>query len=69
MTRNFYAAYNSYGTSFTYDSDGWSVHVFDNKAKRDAWVNADECPDGNPTREAITLKKAKRIQPNEENWL
>jgi len=69
MSRQFYAAYNSYGTNFTYESDGWSVHVFDSKANRDAWVDADEYPNGNPTRETVDLKTAKKIQPNREYWI
>lgn len=57
----FYAAYNCYGTSFSYDSYGWSVHVFGNKKERDNWVSADTFPNGNPTREMITLKTALKI--------
>lgn len=67
--RNFYAGYNSYGTGFTYDSNGWSVHVFDSQAARDAWVNADDYPNGNPTREAVTLATARKIQPTRARWL
>jgi hypothetical protein len=69
MSRKFYAAYNGYGTSFTYDSDGWSVHVFRSKAERDAWIDADKYPNGNPTREPIDLVTAKKIQPNREYWI
>lgn len=69
MSRKFYAGYNSYGTNFTYESDGWSVHVFDNKTDRDAWVDAGEYANGNPTRETVDLKTAKKIQPRREFWI
>jgi hypothetical protein len=68
MKKHFYAAYNSYGTNLTFDSPGWSVHTFNSKAKRDAWVDADRYPNSNATREAITRKKAKKIRP-QEDWI
>lgn len=67
MSRKWYAADNSYGTNFTYDSDGWCVNVFDSKAERDAWVEADTYPNGNPTREVVTAKQARKIR-REEDW-
>jgi len=69
MSRQYYAGYNSYGTSFTYDSDGWSVHVFNSKSARDQWVGDDKYPDGNPTRESVTLKTAKKMQPDSDHWI
>jgi hypothetical protein len=69
MARKFYAGSNNYGTSFTYESDGWSVHMFESKSERDAWVDADRYPNGNPTRETIDLLTAKRIQPDRSYWL
>lgn len=69
VMRNYYAGYNSYGTSFTYDSDGWSVHVFSDRDARDAWVDEDQYPNGNPTRETISAKIARRIQPDPEHWI
>lgn len=63
-TKYYYAAYNSYGTSFTYDSPGWTVHAFETKKERDAWVKNDEYPNGNPTRESITAETAYRINPD-----
>ena len=68
MSKTYYAAGNSYGTSFTYGSDGWFVHTFPTADARDAWVVADDYPNGNPTREAITAKQAPRIR-RDEDWI
>lgn len=62
--RHYYAAYNSYGTNFTYDSPGWTVHVFETKKEREEWLNADTYPNGNPTREPITAETAYRLNPD-----
>jgi hypothetical protein len=62
--KHYYAAYNGYGTSFTYDSDGWTVHAFTSQAERDKWVNADDYPNGNPTRENVTAETAYKIAPD-----
>lgn len=65
MTKKYYyAASNSYGTNFTYDSPGWTVHAFETKEARDAWVNADDYPNGNPTRENTTAETAHKIAPD-----
>lgn len=60
----YYAGYNGYGTSFTYDSDGWVVHAFGTKKERDDWVKADGYPNGNPTRESVTAETAHKIAPD-----
>lgn len=62
--RYYYAAHNSYGVNFTYDSPGWSVHAFESKAARKAWVDDDDYPNGNPTREPITAKTAYKLVPD-----
>lgn len=55
MARKYYGASSAYGVNVTYDSPGWSVHVFEDKKSRDAWVGE------SPNREVITLANAKRI--------
>ena len=62
MTRKFYAGESYYGIKTTYDSGGWTVHVFSSKAGRDEWVKADPSQ-AEPHREAITSKVADRIAP------
>jgi hypothetical protein len=70
MTKKYYAGYNPYGTNFTYfrtfDSDvvAWSVAVFSSKSNRDQWVDEDDYPNGNPTREVITRDIVRRIMGN-----
>jgi len=70
MTKKYYGGYNPYGTNFTYfrtfDSDvvAWSVAVFANKSDRNKWVNDDDYPQGNPTREVITRNIARKIMGN-----
>lgn len=70
MTKRYYAGYNPYGTNYTYtrtfDSDivAWSVAVFNTKHDRDQWVNEDDYPNGNPTREVISRDIARRIMGN-----
>ena len=55
--RNYYGAYNSYGSNMAYESAGWTVHVFDSAAERNAWVDA------GPYREAVMAKTADKIAP------
>jgi len=61
MAKYFYAVYTPYGTSFTYETGNYSVRRFRSKASRDAWVKADDFRDGNPHREAVTRRIARRI--------
>lgn len=60
----YYAAHSSHGTNFTYDSPVWMVHAFKTKKERDNWVNADDYPNGNPTRESVTAETAYKIAPD-----
>lgn len=57
-----YAASNSYGTRFTYDSDGWMVHAFRDRKSRDAFVKEDSAH-----RETVDAKTAYKIAPDLRN--
>jgi hypothetical protein len=59
--KHWYAAANNFGINYAYDSKGWEVFVFESKADRDRWVDEDEYPNGNPTREAISRDTARKI--------
>lgn len=64
MSKYYYAAYSTMGTSFTYDSPCWMVYAFKTKKERDDWVKADDYPNGNPTRESVTAEIAYKIAPD-----
>lgn len=62
MKRNYYGAYNAYGTNVVLNENNVPiVYVFASKRERDEWVDNDPCIDGNYHCEPITAKEAKKF--------
>ena len=62
MGKKWYAGDSYYSTNVTYDSGGWTVHVFDSKEARDRWVDEDPSELQNH-RCALSAKDAEKIAP------
>ncbi len=56
MAKKFYAGSHYLGKNFSYDTDGWTVFVFETKEARDEFVN-----ENTEKHEAITRDVARRI--------
>ena len=60
--KHYYAGRNTYGINFALeDGNAWHVYQFDSKKERDEWVKDDDYRNGNPTRDIITAKDARRV--------
>jgi len=60
--KNYYAGHSYMGIDMSYDSDCWSVYMFETKTERDKWVWDNRYSDqGNIVSEAISRKVAYKI--------